>query len=121
MPNCPQCENLVTSEAIKCPHCGVILKAYGHQGIPLHQVQGEASLCDRCLYHEDDTCTYPQRPYAKTCIMYCDRASWQEDIVPPLQGRKALQFWCRQNRGLLLFLGVILVSLFVALLNSTDN
>jgi hypothetical protein len=116
MPNCPQCENLVTADALKCPHCGIILKAYGHQGIPLHQAERDSYLCDRCVYHEDDSCNFPQRPYAKTCTMYCDRDSFQEDIVPPLTGAKALRSWCRNNRGLLLLLGVILLSVLLVVL-----
>lgn len=116
MPSCPQCEQLVTADALKCPHCGILLKAYGHQGIPLYQAKGESYLCDRCLYHEDDSCNFPQRPYAKTCTLYSDRASLEEDIVPPLTGAKAFQSWCRNNRGLLLLLGVILVSVVLVFL-----
>lgn len=115
MPLCPRCQNLVTADAIRCPHCSTSLKAYGHQGIPLYQTEGEGFLCDSCLYHEDDSCTYPQRPYAKTCTMYCDRTAMAEEIVPPLQGWKALQFWCRQNKGLLILLGAIGVSILIAL------
>lgn len=116
MPSCPQCKKLVTADALKCPHCGFVLKAYGHQGIRLYQAEGASYLCDRCIYHEDDSCNYPQRPYAKTCTMYSDRDPLEEDIVPSLTGAKAFRSWCRNNRGLLLLLGVILISILLVLL-----
>jgi len=56
-----------------CPHCRATLKAFGHPGIPLYQAEGAVSLCDRCSYHADDSCTFPQRPHAKTCTLFRDR------------------------------------------------
>ncbi|HAC65811.1 MAG TPA: zinc ribbon domain-containing protein, partial [Cyanothece sp. UBA12306] len=59
---CPHCSQRIDSQAIYCTYCHKPLKAYGHPGIPLYQASDAEFLCDRCLYHEDDTCTYPQRP-----------------------------------------------------------
>ncbi len=120
MANCPHCSQNIDSQAIRCPHCHQILKAYGHPGIPLYQANEDEFLCDRCLYHEDDTCTYPQRPYAKTCTIYHDKS---QPLVfePPLplvstNPLKALQLWCSRYRGLLLIIGLIILSLVFALL-----
>jgi hypothetical protein len=68
--SCPHCHQLVDSQAISCPYCRTTLKAYGHPGIPLHRATGDGYLCDTCTYHADDTCNFPQRPYAKDCTLY---------------------------------------------------
>jgi C4-type Zn-finger protein len=74
MIKCPRCEELVNGQVINCPYCGNELKAFGHPGIPLHQTTDKSFLCDRCIYHHDDTCNFPQRPYAKTCTLFHDRS-----------------------------------------------
>ncbi|WP_008318465.1 zinc ribbon domain-containing protein [Leptolyngbya sp. PCC 6406] len=70
MPSCPRCQTPVQTVAIQCPHCGLLLKAHGHPGIPLHQTLGSQYLCADCAYHADDSCTFPQRPQATTCTLY---------------------------------------------------
>ncbi|HEY9846731.1 MAG TPA: hypothetical protein V6D03_11105, partial [Candidatus Caenarcaniphilales bacterium] len=68
--SCPCCHQPVPTPAIACPHCRTLLKAHGHPGIPLHRALGEAPLCQSCLYHFDDSCTFPQRPEARACTLY---------------------------------------------------
>lgn len=67
--SCPQCQQLINSEAIACPHCYTSLKAYGHPGITLHRAT-EGYLCDTCTYHADNSCNFPQYPQAKSCTLY---------------------------------------------------
>jgi hypothetical protein len=47
-------------------------KAFGHEGIELHQAQGIDPLCRSCTYDRDNSCDYPQRPTARECTMYRD-------------------------------------------------
>lgn len=121
MATCPRCHQPVDIEAISCSHCNYTLKAYGHPGIPLHQTQGETYLCDTCVYHEDDTCDFPQRPYAKTCTLYKDKlqpaqveanSKTSPSLGYQIQGVK---LWLQRNRGLVLLLVVIFISLILAL------
>lgn len=74
MLECPNCNQPLESGAIACPYCRTELKAYGHPGIPLYRADAAEFLCTTCIYHQDDSCTFPQRPYAKTCTLYHDRA-----------------------------------------------
>ncbi|OKH24783.1 zinc ribbon domain-containing protein [Hydrococcus rivularis NIES-593] len=119
MTTCPRCHQSVDAKAVRCPHCFAVLKAYGHPGIPLYQATGKTFLCDSCRYHEDDTCTFPQRPYAKTCTMYRDKSEPVEaELKFPLYpsdmwGR--FKTWCRTNKGLLLLIGLIGISILVAI------
>lgn len=119
MPNCPKCNNPVDAEAVRCPHCNEALKAFGHPGIPLYRASGETYLCDSCLYHEDDTCTFPQRPYAKSCTLYWDRSQPRpSEMNPPvyqLSGMAGFKAWCYRNRGLLIVFVIIAMSLWLAL------
>lgn len=119
MATCPRCHQPIDSQAVRCPNCFAVLKAYGHPGIPLHQASKDTYLCDSCRYHEDDTCTFPQRPYAKTCTLYRDRSELTElEFKSPLYPSSPWsQFttWCRRNRGLLLLLGLIAISVLFAL------
>lgn len=115
MSNCPRCHQPIDGQAIRCPHCNMLLKAHGHPGITLHYATEDVYLCDSCIYHEDDTCTFPQRPYAKTCTLYQERSPKLE--VPSYQPSplKIFQAWCRRNRGLLLLLVLIGISILIAL------
>lgn len=70
MPFCDRCKNPVKPVDLVCAHCGLQLKAHGHPGIELHQTLDEGVLCESCLYHQDDSCTFPQRPLAKSCTLY---------------------------------------------------
>lgn len=116
MSTCPRCQRPIDTQAIKCPHCGTLLKAYGHPGMTLYQAKNEAYLCESCTYHEDDTCTFPQRPYAQSCILYQDKhAKIEKPISLPLTRR--IKNWCYRNRGLLLILGLIIIGLVWTLIN----
>jgi hypothetical protein len=120
MSTCPKCQQPVDTQAINCPYCKTPLKAYGHPGIPLYQASKEEFLCDRCLYHEDDSCTYSKRPYAKTCTLYHDKTepliTQQTISLTPSNPIKIIQRWCYRNRGLLLIIGLIVISLVIAFL-----
>jgi hypothetical protein len=121
MSTCPQCQQLVDSQAIDCPYCQTTLKAYGHPGIPLYKATETEFLCDRCSYHEDDTCSYDKRPYAKTCTLYHDKTQplvREETIkLTPSNPLNLIKRWCYRHRGLLLILGLIAISLAIALSN----
>lgn len=86
--------------------------------MPLHQA-GEGFLCATCTYDADDTCTYPQRPHAKTCMLYHNAAQplVEEFDAKPLQpkGWAGFRAWCRRHRGWLLLGGILVLSLGVAL------
>jgi hypothetical protein len=118
MPECPRCKKpVVDSRAIACPYCKNPLKAFGHKGIPLHQAIDGDYLCSSCLYHKDDSCNFPQRPYARECTLYHDAS------VPILDEEKPVDLpfstrvnkWMKRNSTLVLFLGLILISLAIAL------
>ena len=116
MPNCPRCHQLVKSQAIICPHCQMELKAYGHPGITLHRATGDVPLCDSCIYHEDDTCTFPKRPYAKECTLYQDRAVKDLYQKPQQNSSLSLRLWLQRNLIWLVLVGLIVVSFILALL-----
>lgn len=115
--NCPKCDRIIDPQAIKCPYCNNPLKGFGHPGIPLYQAGKETSLCDRCYYDRDDSCNYPQRPYAKSCIMF-------HDLDTPLVAETTqykspgkivgFKLWCSRNKGLLLIVSLIALSVILA-------
>ncbi|MEB3210043.1 MAG: zinc ribbon domain-containing protein [Leptolyngbyaceae bacterium] len=117
MPECPRCKRtIVDSAAIACPYCKNPLKAFGHKGIPLHQATDGSYLCDTCLYDKDDSCNYPKRPHAKECTMYHDAAvPILGDEPVPVSFAQRLNSWVKRNSTLMLFLGLILISLAIAL------
>ena len=120
MPTCSRCNQLVDSQAVSCPHCGNELKAFGHPGIPLYKAKDTTYLCDRCIYHEDDSCNYPQRPYAKTCTLFHDKSlplvdEWQFS-PPKYKGIKAIQFWFSANRGLAIIILIVIISVLIAVI-----
>ena len=120
MSTCPHCHQPIDPQILRCPHCHAFLKAYGHPGIPLYQAQGEVFLCDSCTYHEDDTCTFPQRPYAKNCTLYEDKYHPAFEQLESTYTRKSwnrgnLQAWCQKNRGWLILLGLVAISFLIAL------
>ncbi|MGF1482193.1 MAG: hypothetical protein ACFB4I_22395 [Cyanophyceae cyanobacterium] len=114
MPTCPRCHQRVDAQAVTCPTCKTPLKAFGHPGIPLHRAEKDTFLCDRCIYHLDDTCTFPQRPYAKTCTMYQDTPPTLE--TAPLANRSSLGRRLQRNQGLLLLLGLLAIAFLFTLL-----
>lgn len=115
---CPRCHQPVNSQAVTCPHCGNQLKAYGHPGIPLHRATGKEYLCDTCTYHADDTCNFPQRPFAKECILYQNIEESKQELQ---QQRYTSSFgatvksWMRRNQALVLLLVLLFVCLMIAL------
>lgn len=117
--SCPRCHQLVDSQAVTCPHCRTTLKAFGHPGIPLHRATGKEYLCDSCTYHADDSCNFPQRPYAKECTLY---QNIEESKLQLQQQREntslaaTVKNWIKRNSSLLLLLSLVLVCLLIALL-----
>jgi hypothetical protein len=83
----------------------------------LHHAKGAAPLCVSCLYDADDTCTLPQRPEARTCTLYQNRA--QLEAVNPLH-RQQISLsqrlrWIWQQYGTWLGLaGLVIVSILIA-------
>lgn len=122
MVNCPRCHQSITSKALTCPHCGTILKAYGHPGITLHRATGDVPLCESCTYHADDSCTFPQRPYAKECTLYDDiskaKLETKQIYVPRHSLLQATKLWCQRNPGLLGLLVLVAVSVLLTLIAS---
>ncbi|MGL5058637.1 MAG: zinc ribbon domain-containing protein [Microcoleus sp.] len=118
MSDCPNCHQPVEARSIVCPHCKTTLKAFGHPGIPLYRSTSEEYLCTTCIYHADDTCNYPQRPFAKVCTLYHDKA---EPLVPEtakyISGgwSQSVKNWCRQNLVWLVFLGLIIISIALSI------
>ncbi|MGK7923110.1 MAG: zinc ribbon domain-containing protein [Trichodesmium sp.] len=118
MPNCPRCHQPVNSQAIACPYCQAPLKAFGHPGIPLYQSEGEEHLCNKCIYHLDDTCNFPKRPYAKNCTLFHD----QSEPLVPLTHRisdhsswfKIIKVWFSRNTVWWILLSLIFISLIIS-------
>ncbi|MBD2388047.1 zinc ribbon domain-containing protein [Cylindrospermum sp. FACHB-282] len=119
--SCSRCHQLIDSQAITCPNCRITLKAYGHPGIPLHRATKDGYLCNSCTYHFDDTCNFPQRPYAKDCTLY---QNIEETKLELQQQRHASSFgatvktWLKHHQALLLLLALLLVCLLIALSTS---
>ena len=117
MPNCPRCHQSVTALAVSCPYCRTPLKAYGHPGIPLHRATGEEYLCQSCTYHADNSCTFPQRPYARECTLYQNIAQRQE-VQLSKNSSPAIAFttWVKRNSFWLLLLALLCISFLIAAL-----
>lgn len=105
---------------VTCSHCGTVLKAYGHPGITLHRATEDQPLCESCTYHADDTCTFPQRPYAQECTLYNDISQAQVEIdqiyVPRSLPLQTVRLWCQRNPALLGLLGLVAVSFLLTLI-----
>ncbi|ACK69088.1 conserved hypothetical protein [Gloeothece citriformis PCC 7424] len=115
MATCSRCHQLVDNQAVRCPHCGNQLKGFGHPGIPLYQAEKDTFLCESCLYHEDDSCNFPQRPYAKTCTLYQDKHQPLIHESPKPSLSKNVRLWVERNRWLILLIGLIMVSIALAI------
>ncbi len=105
---CPSCHHSVSSDALSCQKCQTPLKAFGHPGIPLHQADQDTVLCTSCLYHQDDSCDFPQRPSATSCTLYQD----QNIKLEPIRTSKtslSWRVWFYKNRGWLILGGLFLV------------
>lgn len=99
-----------------CPYCHTAIKAFGHPGIPLHHAEAKSFLCATCSYDADDTCNFPQRPYAQECTLYQDINKLSQAPKPQLNKfRWNFKSWLQRNQGLLLLLGLLLISLAIAL------
>lgn len=119
MSDCPRCQQALDAQAITCPHCGLVLKAYGHPGIPLYRAHGGTYLCQTCVYHEDDTCNFPQRPFAKECTLYTDIAKHQSDArAIRYRGgtpQQRVQTWLKRHTLWLVLGGLLVLSLLLSL------
>ncbi|MGJ3251239.1 MAG: zinc ribbon domain-containing protein [Elainellaceae cyanobacterium] len=116
MQTCPRCQQSVDSNAIDCPYCRNPLKAFGHPGIPLYQATDDDYLCQTCVYDEDDTCNFPQRPYAKQCTLYQDRSKQDEiDTIYRPSFFSSLKSWMRRNSALIVLAGLVVISILIAL------
>jgi hypothetical protein len=116
--SCPRCHQLVDSQAVTCLHCRTTLKAFGHPGIPLHRATGKEYLCESCTYHADDTCNFPQRPYAKECTLYQNIEESKLELQQKRENTSfpaAVKSWVQRNQALLLLLSLVLVCLLIAL------
>ena len=119
MAKCSRCNRSIKPEALECPYCKNPLKAFGHPGIPVYQATKDSFLCDHCLYDQDDSCNYPQRPYAKSCTMFHDKEKplVEEPINSSSRGSiTTLKFWIRRHRGLLIILILIIISVLFAVI-----
>jgi hypothetical protein len=117
---CPRCHQKVSPQAITCPYCRTQLKAYGHPGIPLHRAGKDEYLCDSCTYHADDTCNFPQRPYAKECTLYQNIEQSRLDLQQIREAKSfntSVKTWIRRNQTLVLLIALFLVCLLITLLN----
>ncbi|MFP4222385.1 MAG: zinc ribbon domain-containing protein [Phormidium sp.] len=113
MSSCPRCQQPVRHDDVSCPHCGYQLKAFGHPGIPLYRANPEEPLCLTCTYHLDDSCNFPKRPHAQTCTLY---QNIDEPILTPPPRRQPAP-WYRRNPTLVGVLGLLAISLILALAN----
>ncbi|NEQ96637.1 MAG: zinc ribbon domain-containing protein [Cyanothece sp. SIO2G6] len=116
---CPRCQKYIPRKAIACPHCHTPLKALGHAGIPLHQAAPGEVLCATCLYHQDDSCNYPQRPTAKDCIMYVDLRQPSEEsdrpVSRPIPVARQMQAWVSRHLAWIILGGLVVISIWVVL------
>lgn len=118
MPSCPKCQKPVDAQALNCPHCDNQLKAFGHPGMPLYQTTDGTSLCDRCTYHLDDTCNFPQRPHAESCTLFHDVSSpivAPKDTPMSQKGIRGIKNWLYRYRGIIAIALLILISVAIAL------
>jgi Double zinc ribbon len=116
MPDCPRCHQKVDLQAIVCPYCRTTLKAFGHPGIPLHQAGGKEYLCSTCTYHADDTCNFPQRPFARECTLYQNQAQQMVEPYTP-HPLRLWQGWLRRNAAWIILVSLVVISILLALSN----
>lgn len=113
MADCPRCHHAISSSTVRCPQCGLELKAHGHPGITLYRAEGDTALCDRCVYDADDSCTFPQRPHAQTCTLFQDVAV----VNAPTPADEVYRIpWWRKHRGWVALAVLLGISLIIALL-----
>lgn len=118
---CPRCKQPIDSQAITCPFCRTQLKAYGHPGIPLHRAKNDEYLCDSCVYHADDTCNFPKRPYAKECTIYENIQAHELELKQQKEANSLnakLKFWLKRNQFFVLLLCLLLICFIFVLATS---
>ncbi len=115
MPECPKCRQPVETTAIACPHCRATLKAFGHPGVPLYRAEGEAALCETCVYHHDDSCNYPQRPHARECTLYTNQLRPLYSAIYRPSASSLIKSWFQQNLVWVMLGAILLVSVLLAL------
>lgn len=118
MPNCPKCNQPIKPGTITCPHCRSEVKAFGHPGIPLYRSVAGEFLCESCTYHHDDTCNFPQRPYAESCTLY-DDISQEKNFKQPgkvISFSQKMQFWLKRNATTLSIVALLFLSFLLVLL-----
>ncbi|MEL7359790.1 MAG: zinc ribbon domain-containing protein [Cyanobacteria bacterium J06560_6] len=111
MPACPQCDRTITTDAIRCPHCNLLLKAHGHPGMPLHRAAADTYLCATCTYDADNSCNFPQRPTAITCTLYQDINATSEPVHKPIY---KLPWWRKMNSTWLVIAALLAISLLIS-------
>lgn len=119
--SCPRCRQLIDSQAIICVHCRITLKAYGHPGIPLHQAVENKYLCETCVYEQDDSYNFPQRPYAQNCTLYQSVEESKSELGQHKNNSRLsanVKRWIKRHQGLVLVLALLSVCLLIALLTS---
>ncbi|MEO0986588.1 MAG: hypothetical protein AAFY20_13680 [Cyanobacteria bacterium J06639_14] len=114
MPICPRCQYQAEAADLVCPRCRLELKAHGHPGIELHRAVGEEILCKSCTYQEDDSCTLPQRPYAKACTLYNSVNAVEEVIEYKPQSSPLKTLWQR-HRVWIILLAIFCICLLYAM------
>ncbi|HEY9763443.1 MAG TPA: zinc ribbon domain-containing protein [Trichocoleus sp.] len=116
MATCPRCQTTIDASALQCPHCRLMLKAHGHPGIPLYRATSGTALCESCTYHQDDTCTFPQRPHAETCTLYRDINTAHSTETITLSSREKMQLWLRRRTGLIALITLLGFSFLLVLM-----
>jgi hypothetical protein len=119
--SCPRCHQFIDSQAITCPHCRITLKAFGHPEIPLHRSISSDYLCETCVYHQDDSCNFPKRPYAQDCTLYQNLQEVQLEMEQQTHigsWNANLKNWFKRNQGIVLVLVLLVICFFMALLTS---
>ncbi|MBE9059007.1 zinc ribbon domain-containing protein [Sphaerospermopsis sp. LEGE 08334] len=116
--SCPRCHQLIDSQAITCPHCRITLKAFGHPGIPLHRAVGNDYLCETCVYHQDDSCNFPKRPYAQDCTLYQNLEESRLELKKQTNNSGLstnIKSWLKRYQGLVLLIAILFVCLLISL------
>jgi len=116
--SCPHCHQAVDAQAVNCRYCRTPLKAYGHPGIQLHHATGKEFLCQSCTYRADDSCTFPQRPYARECILYQDISQSQVNAQQRTGNTLILKNWLKRRQALLVLLGLLSIAFLLSLRNT---
>ncbi|MEB3274433.1 MAG: hypothetical protein ACO4AI_05725 [Prochlorothrix sp.] len=116
---CSRCQRPLQPQATTCPHCGLVLSAYGHPGLTIQRSEDGTPLCDSCVYHWDDSCTFPNRPTALDCTLYRDRSQPEPEPLVLGQSRSPLtrvRYWIQDHRAFVIIGTIFLIALLLRLL-----